>query len=79
MDGIQLSREIHAFFERDVIESILSLCKTVGKTEERKRLDLDHASTRFLLYSQSQWKEQVYILKIILLKYHMLSYLGFVK
>ena len=51
----------------------------LGKTEERKRLDLEHASTRFLLYSQSQWKEQVYMLKIILLKYDMLSYLDFVK
>ena len=64
------------FLSVTLSKSILSLCKTVGKTEERKRLDLERASTRFLLYSQSQWKEQVYILKIILLKYHIKVGLG---
>ena len=64
------------FLSVTLSKSILSLCKTVGKTEERKRLELEHASTRFLLYSQSQWKEQVYILKIILLKYHIKVGLG---
>ena len=72
-------RQLSPIDLRDILLGCFSGLPIAGKTEERKRLDLEHASTRFLLYSQSQWKEQVYILKIILLKYHMLSYLDFVK